>query len=87
MEYKPLSRQSGIVVQELENEILVYDLHLDKAFCLNETAGSVFQFCDGRNTVSEIRDLMSQSLKILVSGDLVLLTINDLKKEWIVGRV
>ena len=30
----PKARQEDIVVQELENELLIYDFRIDKAFCL-----------------------------------------------------
>ena len=71
----PLSRQSNIVVQELENEILIYDLNNNKAFCLNETSSSVYQFCDGKNSVAEISDLVSIKLKTLISEDLIQLAL------------
>ena len=77
----PLARSVEIVLQETGKELLVYDLRINKAYCLNETAGSVFQLCDGHKTVSQISELMSQKLKTLVSQDLILLTINDLNKN------
>jgi len=51
---KPESRQSGLVIQELGGEILIYDLREDKAFCLNATSALVWQACDGNKTVGEI---------------------------------
>lgn len=81
MSNKPRSRQANIVVQELENEFLIYDLIRNKAFCLNETSTLVYQFCDGTKTVAEISDLMSQKLQKLVSEDFVWLALNELKKE------
>lgn len=77
----PCSRQQNIVVQELPNEILIYDLKIDKAYCLNQMAGLVFGFCDGQRTVAEISDLMSQKLKTTVSEELVRLAVNDLGKN------
>ncbi|MBX7171609.1 MAG: PqqD family protein [Pyrinomonadaceae bacterium] len=77
----PVSRKSNIVVQELENEILIYDLSINKALCLNQTAALVYQLCDGTRTVSEISRLMSKKLKTIVSEELVLLALSDLKKN------
>lgn len=76
----PLSRQSKIVVQELENEILIYDLNNNKAFCLNETSSLVYQFCDGQHSVTEISRLMSIKLKTLISEDFVRLALKGFKK-------
>lgn len=81
MTNKPTSRKANIVVQEMDSEILIYDLSINKAYCLNQTAGLVFQLCDGKRTVAEISDLMSKELKMLVSEDCIWLTLNELKKD------
>ena len=36
----PLSRQDNIVIQELKDEILIYDLQ-NKALCLNQTSATI----------------------------------------------
>ncbi len=81
MMYRPVSRKANIVVRELENEVLLYDLILHKAYCLNQTSALAYQFCDGTNSVTEISDLMSKELKTLVSEDLVQLALKQLKKQ------
>jgi Coenzyme PQQ synthesis protein D (PqqD) len=81
MTNKPISRKANIVVQDLETEVLIYDLTINKAFCLNQTAGLVYQLADGRRTVAEISDLMSKELKTLVSEDFVWLALDGLKKD------
>ncbi len=68
-------------MQDLENEVLIYDLTINKAYCLNQTAGLVYQLCDGKRTVAEISDLMSKELKTKVSEDLVWFAIDGLKKD------
>lgn len=77
----PSSRKANIVVQDLENEVLIYDLTINKAYCLNQTAGLVYQLCDGKRTVAEISDLMSKRLKTKVSEDLVWFALDGLKKD------
>jgi len=69
------------LVQELESELLIYDLQTSKAFCLNETSAMVYQLCDGTKTIVEISDLMSRKLKTIVSEDFVRLALNELKKD------
>lgn len=68
-------------MQEFENEVLIYDLNINKAFCLNQTSALVYQLADGTKTVSEISELMSKRLKTLVSEDLVWLALDGLKKD------
>lgn len=77
----PKIRTANILVQELDKELLVYDLNINKAFVLNETSAIIYQLCDGTKTVAQISDLMSQKLKNLVSEDLVWLALNELKRD------
>ncbi len=74
---KPLARTEDIVVQESGNELLIYDLKMNKAFCLNETSALVWQLCDGKNTVSEMSDKISTPLRKPVSEDLVWLALDQ----------
>ena len=50
----PSARKEGLVVKELPDEVLVYDLERHKAHCLNQSAALVWKNCDGRTTLSEM---------------------------------
>lgn len=80
-EIKPISRKSNLVVQELNNEVLVYDLLVNKAFNLNETSVLIWQLCNGNNTISDIARIISQRFSLPVNEDLVWLALEQLKKE------
>ena len=56
----PLARQDELVVEELQNETLVYDLKRHKARCLNRTAALVWRHCDGRTSVAEVAALLQE---------------------------
>ena len=86
MEIKPLSRHSEIVVQELKNEILVYDLKTNKAICLNQISAMIWQLCDGQNSISEISRLSSEQMKTPVTEDLVWLTLEGLKRQALLDK-
>lgn len=62
MENNPLTRQDGLIVRELETEILIYDTRNNKAHCLNDTAAEVWKRCDGRTTVKEISRSLTDQL-------------------------
>jgi hypothetical protein len=62
MENKPQARQEGLIVRELDGEILIYDTGNNKAHCLNQTAALVWKNCDGEKTASEIRRSLSSEL-------------------------
>ncbi len=51
---RPQARQAGLLVRELPDETLVYDLERHQAHCLNRSAGLVFRLCDGSRTSREI---------------------------------
>ncbi len=50
----PQARTTGVVVEHLADEVLVYDLERDRAHCLNMAAARVWEKCDGRHSVKEI---------------------------------
>lgn len=79
LENRPVGRTDDLVVQELNGEVLIYDLKENKAFCLNETSALVWRACDGNHTVDEIG-------KQLGSEDLAWLALSDLKKQKLVDH-
>jgi len=81
MKMRPKSRTDNIVVQEMNEEVLVYDLDSNKAVCLNETAAIVWKLCDGKRTASEIAEEVSNKLKKPVADELIWLAIDQLKRE------
>lgn len=70
----PLARKSGLVVQEMPDEVLVYDLNTNKAHCLNNTAATVWKACDGNTSIGEIASQFGNGS----SEDLVWLAIDQL---------
>ena len=57
----PRARQEKLLVHELTDEVLVYDLKRHKAHSLNKTAALVWQRCDGKSGVTEITRLLEGS--------------------------
>ena len=84
----PLARKDELVVQEMPEEVLVYDLKTNKAHCLNETAAFVWKSCDGRKTVREITHAFEGQTGEAVGEDLVWLALDQLgEKELLAGEV
>jgi len=50
----PLARREGLRVEELSDELMVYDVDRHKAHCLSPLAAMVWRYCEGRKTVEEI---------------------------------
>ena len=55
MKNLPVARTSNLVVQYSGNEVLIYDLKINKAYCLNETSTIVYQSCDGKTNFEDLR--------------------------------
>lgn len=77
----PTARKDELVIQELQEEVLVFDVKSNKAHCLNQTAAKVWRFCDGENSVSEIKLLLENQSNANVSEDLIWLAIDQLNER------
>jgi hypothetical protein len=76
--FRPLAKRSKLVVRELADETLVYDVEGHRAHCLNRTAALVWELCDGRNTVSGIAGQMGERLSARVPEEVVRLALEQL---------
>ena len=75
-----LARHDELVVQELPDELMVYDLKHHKAHCLNKTAAFIWHHCDGQTTVTELADLLRQESGSPLDEDVVWYTLDKLSK-------
>jgi hypothetical protein len=76
----PLARREQLIIQELPDEVLVYDLERHKAHCLNETSALVWKHCDGKTTVAEMTRVLERRLATPIDDDVVLLALNQLRR-------
>jgi hypothetical protein len=83
---QPLARKEGLIVQELPDEVLVYDAASDKAHCLNQTAALVWKHCDGQTDVAEIAKLVGEELHASVKNEFVWLALDQLEKEALLEK-
>lgn len=76
----PYAREEELLVQELPDEVLVYDLKRHRAYCLNRTAALVWQHCDGQTTVAKMAMLLENELKIPADEEVVWLALDQLRR-------
>jgi Coenzyme PQQ synthesis protein D (PqqD) len=74
----PKMRVQGLVIDDLPDEILVYDLDRHKAHCLNRTAGLVWRLCDGQTRPAEIARRLQRELDLPLNEDLVWFALRQL---------
>jgi hypothetical protein len=66
----PVARRENITIQELENELMIYDKERDNYHCLNLIAATVWRYCDGHSTVEDIAEFIEQELEISAETDI-----------------
>jgi coenzyme PQQ synthesis protein D (PqqD) len=76
----PRMREHGLIIDDLPDEVLVYDLDRHQAHCLNRSAALVWRGCDGKSSPAEIARSLTAELDTQFSEDLVLLALNQLEK-------
>ena len=76
----PHARTKDLVVRELGDETLIYDLANDRAHCLNETAAFIWKSCDGKTTASKTARDMERALKVPADTGVVGLALQELER-------
>lgn len=76
----PKARTKNLIISELDDEMLVYDLKADKCHCLNKTAYLVWQNCNGKNHLQDIAAQFGVNLQQEFSEKLTVLTLAKLEE-------
>jgi hypothetical protein len=74
----PIAREQDLVITDLQDEVLVYDLSRHRAHCLNRTAARVWRHADGQKTVAEIAGLVRAELDAPMDEAIVRLALRQL---------
>jgi coenzyme PQQ synthesis protein D (PqqD) len=82
----PLARDERLVVQELSDELLVYDLERHRGHCLNPVAALVWRHCNGRTTVPEIATALNRELGLPPDEEAVWLALGRLSKAHLIQQ-
>jgi hypothetical protein len=81
----PLARSSGILVEELDGETLIYDLATHEAHCLNRAATLVWRRSDGKTSAEALADLLPQA-DLPRDMDLVWLALDRLDRAGLLAE-
>ena len=85
MSQLPIARQTGLIIEELPDEVLVYDSEHDSAMCLNHTAATVWKHCDGQTTPGRMARLIEEELQISGGDEVVSLALERLEKSHLLA--
>ena len=67
-------------VRQLGSELLVIDTQTNKAHCLNEMSGQIWNLCDGKKSVADIQRHLSHDTGTEVPETVVWLALRQLRK-------
>jgi hypothetical protein len=76
----PCARTEDLLIEELPNELVVYDRIRHRAHNLNRTAALVWKQCDGKTTVESIGARLRDELEAGMEDRLVWFALDDLGK-------
>src|SRR6266496_3279497 len=82
----PKARRENLIVQELPDELLIYDEERDRAHCLNQTASTIWQKCDGRTSVEEITRFLSEKAKSPVPDQVVWYALQQFERNHLLAE-
>jgi hypothetical protein len=75
---KPNARTTGLLTEQIGDELVIYDQEKKRAHRLNRTSAAVWRKCDGTKTVEDIAKLLQEELNPAADESLVLLTLSQL---------
>jgi hypothetical protein len=87
----PVARQKNLLIQEVGNELVLYDQQTNKSHCLNSVAACVWNHCNGQNSVEDIARFLTQELNIPANAGvdirgLVYLSLEELEQYGLIER-
>lgn len=80
----PVARTEGILTEQVEDELVVYDESRDMAARLNRTAALVWQNCDGSRSVDDLAALLREEVTDAADADLVMVTLDGLQEHGLI---
>ena len=75
---RPLARTEGMLTKEVDGELLVYSEDNDAACKLNRSAALVWQNCDGKRTLADLVQIVTDELGEVADEDMVLIALDNL---------
>lgn len=77
-------RREGVIVEDIEDETIVYDPKVDRMHCLNPTAAFVFRLCDGATHVDQASRRLAERVGGRADARLVNLALQRLSRARLI---
>jgi len=76
----PRARKEGLIVRDLPDEVLVYDLERHRAHCLSPIAARIWRCCNGKRTPTEVAAHLRRQIGLSIDQDVVLVAAHRLSR-------
>jgi hypothetical protein len=81
---RPLARTTGLITEDVDGELLVYDAQTDVACRLNGSAALVWQNSDGKRSIDDLVAVLAEELGELADEDMVLVALDHLAEHGLI---
>ena len=82
----PKARKEDLIVKELSDEVLIYDLKCHKAHHLDPVMAFIWKHCDEHTTVTELAKQMQQRLGKTFDADLLWIALRRLDRASLLQK-
>lgn len=82
----PRARNDHLVIKQVADETLVYDLQRHRAYCLNAAAGLIWDQCDGRTDADQMAAVLQSELGLPRDEDVVQIGLAGLDKAHLLAE-
>jgi hypothetical protein len=82
--FRPVARTEDLLIEELDDELLVYDRSRDTGCRLNRTAAAVWRSADGTHSISDLVAVLEAEVGEMADEDLVLVTLDRLEDHGLI---
>lgn len=82
--FRPCSRTDGLLTEQLDDELLVYNDDNHQATRLNQTAALVWRHADGTRSIADLVEALRPQID-LADEDLVLVTLDQLYEHGLIA--
>lgn len=82
----PRARTEKLLIKELEDETLVFDLERNRAHCLNRSAALIWKHCDGKTSIRDISKAVSGELHSRVDERAIWFAVSQFNKDHLLDE-
>jgi hypothetical protein len=82
----PVARKERLLVEDVGQEVVVYDQDSDQAHTLNRSAALVWRNCDGATTVAQMAAVLAAELGVPANEEIVWLALDRLDRAGLLAE-